>query len=65
MERLPQDWVNKKVNHGEIPCRRNQGRLRKRWLDGVQETLSRHGVKTSKIVSKARNERNDTAGCKG
>jgi len=31
-----------------------QGRPRKKWLDGVQATLSRHGAKTTKNVRKAR-----------
>jgi len=35
---------------GKIPGRRNQGRPRMRWLDGIQETLSRHRVKTTKML---------------
>jgi len=33
--RIPQDGVNKKDYQGEVPGRRNPGRPRRRWLDGV------------------------------
>jgi len=33
---------SKKVYQGEIPGSRNQGRPKKKLVDGVQETLSRH-----------------------
>jgi len=54
MARMPQDTVNKKIYQEEISGRRNQGRLRKKGVDGVQEILSRHGLTTTKNVRKAR-----------
>jgi hypothetical protein len=54
--RMAEDRVVKKVSKGKPGGRRLQGRLRKRWLDDVEEDLRKMGVRRWRSRAENREE---------